>query len=93
MSKKYNKYKIDDNVLDFFVVEEGNGGYKYLYYITNDGSLYVINADGLEDSIKPRKININNVISVIEVTDGYNDGGGEREALFVDIEGNIIKNN
>ncbi len=40
--KEYTNYLVDKDVIDAFLVDDGNGGYEYLYYITEDGTLKVV---------------------------------------------------
>ena len=83
--KKYNNYTVDENVIDAFLVSVGNGGYKYLYYLKDDGSVKSLCIDTLWDSeIKIKTENYKNVVSIDEVLIG-----NERKAAVTDINGKI----
>ena len=63
---KYTNYKVSENVLNMFLIEVGNAGYKNLYFIKTDGSLNKMCIDCLKEDttvnvIKEDKKNIINV--------------------------------
>ena len=77
---------VSTNVLSFYVIYEGNGGWKYIYAIKEDGTVTKVDANQnliVQD-------NYNNLKNIIQVLPGtYNDYSGVGHAIFVDINGNI----
>ena len=90
-NKVVNKNKIDSNVLKYFVTTRGNNGYVEVYYIKNDGKLYVLNTDKLLQGTK--EINeikkVKNIIDVRSSSFGF--FSGWEEAILEDIEGNLFR--
>ncbi len=87
---KINDKKVADNVLEYFVSDNGNGGAKSLYYITTNGELYKVNHEvSLYDKtdITPKKLLYKNIVSVLS---GVLDNS--RGPIFIDIEGNMYTN-
>lgn len=87
-SFKLENYKISDNVLDMFLVYEGNGGYDYLYFIKTDGSLNKVCVSCLteKDSIpKVENVNAKYIVNVLQ-----SETVDSKIATYVDIEGNVI---
>lgn len=92
-SFKLDNYKISDNVLNMFLVEEGNGGYHYLYFIKNDGSLNKTCISCLTSSDNTPKIenvNAKYIVNVIQSSSGNEDESVNPISLYIDIDGNII---
>lgn len=89
-NNKYSDYKISENVLNMFLIDVGNGGYKYLYFIRTDGSLNKMCIDCLsEDStVKVETENKKNIVNITQGLFGYNYSGAHGP-IFIDIEGNI----
>ena len=85
--------KLDTNVLNMFLIEEGNGGFKYLYFIKKDGSLNKICIDCYKETneFKIEKINKDNIVNV---TQGLfdNEVSGYTGPIFIDLNGNILVN-
>ena len=92
---------VDNNVLNMFLVNEGNGEWHSLYFIKEDGSLNKITLESMLyfnnekvtvdfDKLKIESINKKYIVNVISGTALYDDGGGETIAMFIDIDGNII---
>lgn len=83
----YANYKISDNVLSFYRVHTGNGGYYTLYYITTEGEVYSASIEnGVDTAITTKKIE--NVKNIIEVKEGTSISAGT--PIFIDIDGNVI---
>ena len=82
----YKDYVISENVLDMFLVSKGNGGYKYLYFIKEDGSLNSFCVECLLNSeMKIKKVELKRIVSVKEIITSE-----AREAVFIDIDGNVF---
>ena len=90
---KINSNKIADNVLEFFVVPDGNGGAQSLYYIDIKGDLYSVDHElfgdngiylATKEELKPKKLSYKNIVSVLP--GAY---GNARGPIFVDMEGNM----
>ena len=82
------EYKVADKVILYKIVHIGNGGFKYLCYVTEDGAAYVANTD--EAMFYKKTINSKKQTKAKEIVDiisvSMEDG---MEAAFVDIDGNI----
>ena len=84
-----NDYKIADNVVSYYVIHTGNGGFSTLYYITTTGKVYSANVENAiynKTSIETKEID--NVKNIVEIKEGSSTSGFP---LFIDIDGNIIK--
>lgn len=92
--KKYNNYKLSENVLNMFLVYTGNGGYQYLYFIKNDGSLNKFCVDCLNEdkTLKVEKVNFKNIVNITQGLFDY-EFSGASDPIFIDIDGNILLNN
>lgn len=81
-------YKVSDSVLDMFLVEEGNGGYQYLYFITDDGKVHDVCVDCIlfENDKTIHNYALKNIVKVstIELTGAFS-------PIFTDIDGNLIE--
>lgn len=87
---KYNNYVISENVLNISLVETGNGGYKTLYFIKNDGNLYSFCIDCIaENNILIEKENVSYIVDVIEGAIDY-EFSGANGPIYIDLDGNII---
>lgn len=91
----YNYMTTDDRVIakdvvSFYVIHEGNGIYKTLYYITSDGKLHSVNLElhfFENEELKTKDLEYKNIV---EVKQGSSTGG---RAIFVDIDGNVTFGN
>lgn len=88
--EKDKKY-IDSNVLQIFIVEDGNAGMHYVYYIKENGKMYVSPIESLLDSnINPKEVSgLKNIVNVIPSDFGFISGWSK--PIFVDIEGNLFR--
>ena len=88
---KYNNYKVSDNVLNMFLIDVGNGGFKYLYFIKDDGSLNKLCIDCIkeEGNVKVEKEDKKYIVNVIQGVFDY-EVSGAPGPIFIDINGNII---
>jgi hypothetical protein len=89
-NSKYNNYVLSKNVLQMFLVNFGNGGYKTLYFIKEDGTLNKLCveciADGQFSITQDSHKNIVNIVSAnIDISKG-----GSWTPIFIDIEGNTF---
>lgn len=83
--------KIADNVVKYYNVVVGNGGYKLLYYITTEGKLYSINVESIGTGLKePKEVDKKNIVEVRSGVATDENGIGARIPLFVDIDGNLF---
>lgn len=92
MSDGENKtFNVDNNVLQFFVTEIGNGGFHCVYYIKENGKIYESQVEALlSRSEKPIEIkNLKNIVGII--SSGFGFLSGWQEAIFIDIEGNLFR--
>ena len=90
-NKKYDKFKVSSDVLNMFLVEVGNGGFKYLYFIKTDGSLNKFCVDCIKEDgkIKVEKDSKKYIVNVNQGLFDY-EVSGFRSPIFVDINGNIF---
>lgn len=81
--------KIASNVLFYRAIFVGNGGFRGLFYVTEDGKVYIANVE--ESLYNKETIKIKEIKGVKEIVNiipsGAEDG---QDALFVDINGNIL---
>ena len=93
---KYGKYKIADNVLNFYIISTGQGGGNTLYFINEDGTVGSADTEYSienENQIKIKNdIGYKNIVSIVNGTfgDGYS---GVNGPIFIDIDGNIFSEN
>lgn len=88
----FNKYKLADDVVAYFLVNYGNGGYQSLYYIKSNGEVHNATIEQIDDgTIKDVKVDVKNVVEVRSVVSVDENGIGGSKAIFVDIDGNIIE--
>lgn len=88
-----NPIKIDDSVLNYFVVYYANAGYRMIYYITTEGKIYMVLHENIIDqglkSFKKEEIKgLKNIVNVIPAKGSI--FSGSMEAIFVDIDGNMF---
>ncbi len=85
-----DNYKISDNVLSYYIIHTGNGGFSSLYYITKDGKVYSANTEIAMyngSTIQSKEVDVKNIV---EIKEGASTAGFP---LFVDIDGNIFTPN
>ena len=98
-NKNYKKYNttIDTNVLLYKMVYAGNGGFKWLYYVKDDGKLYSADVEygpysenkKAESKVKEGYQDII-LISNENITENVNGNvTGFKDAVFVDINGKV----
>lgn len=101
--EKNKKKEIAKNVLFYRIVYIGNGGFKQLCYVTEDGSVYIANVEeavAAKTSIKSvKQKDAKEIVNILPGSSGYverdNNGkiiaaqGGGANPFFVDINGNI----
>jgi len=89
-----NGYKIASNVLKYYVIPFGNGGYKSLYYITTEGKLFkseheeYLNED--KNDINTQELDYKNIVEIIPgiySTDGL---AKTYSPIFIDVDGNMF---
>ena len=84
--------KVADDVVSYFNIFEGNGGYHTLYFITTDGTLHSANVDEVLNEGKQLVVKDLEYKNIVEVKGGVD--GNEHTAshmpIFVDIDGNLI---
>lgn len=87
---KYTNYKVSENVLNMFLIEIGNAGYRNLYFIKADGSLNKMCIDCLKEdnTVKVLKEDRKNIINVTQGLFEYQNSGASGP-IFIDITGNI----
>ena len=88
LNLKENNQVLDTNVLNMFVSNSGNGGYKTLYYIKEDGKIYYIRITPQaeivkqDSNVKENKCkNITNIINIANMV--------SNSTLFIDVDGKI----
>lgn len=84
--------KLSDNVLNYFIVNVGQAGYKNLYYITTAGKVYEVNyemqIDEGVDNLSKKELNLKNIVNVIGIDAGLLSSSGD--VAFIDIDGNLF---
>ena len=84
--------KVADDVVSYFNIFVGNGGYHTLYFITTDGTLHSANVDEVLNEGKQLVVKNLEYKNIVEVKGGI--AGNEHTAshmpIFVDIDGNLI---
>ena len=84
--------KLSDNVLNYFIVNVGQVGYKNLYYITTTGKIYEVDhemqIDEAVDNLNKKELNLKNIVNVIGVNAGLLSSSGD--VAFIDIDGNLF---
>jgi len=90
--EKYNNYELSKNVLQMFLVETGNGGYKTLYFIKEDGSLNSFCIECISnDKFEIKKEKYKNIVNVVETLFDLTYSGAYGP-VFIDIKGNTYVN-
>lgn len=82
-----NGEKIDTNVLEMFISNSGNGGYRNLYYIKDDGKVYSIRITPdakIEEMDEKRENKCKNIIAISNVANMVTNS-----TIFTDIDGNV----
>jgi len=85
---------IANDVLNYYIIYYGNGGYKGLYFIYKDGSVGFANIEQAYMNNEDITIkNIENVKNIVTIVQGsFSDGlSGHRGPIYIDIDGNMIK--
>jgi len=85
---------IADDVLNYYIIYYGNGGYKGLYFIYKDGSVGFANIEQAYMNKEDITIkNIENVKNIVTIVQGlFSDGmSGYHAPIYIDIDGNMIK--
>lgn len=82
--------KLADNVVKYYNVYVGNGGYRMIYYITTEGKLYSIDVESIGTELKePKELDKKNIVEVREGLSTDENGIGARTPIFIDIDGNL----
>lgn len=91
--EKYNNYVLASDVVAFYRIPYGNGGFYSIYYITSKGEVHSAFVEQLQDdgSIKDTKVDVKNIIDIQTVNKTDADGLGGSHTIFIDIDGNIIE--
>ncbi len=79
-------YEISSNVLQVFISSSGgNGGYQFLYFIKEDGSLnqFCIDCLVIDNEKEVKTTSYSNIVNVVSTDAG---------PLFIDINGNVYHN-
>lgn len=85
---------IANDVLNYYIIHYGNGGYKGLYFIYKDGSVGFANIEQAYMNKEDITIkNIENVKNIVTIVQGsFSDGmSGYHAPIYIDIDGNMIK--
>ena len=85
---------IANDVLSYYIIHYGNGGYKGLYFIYKDGSVGFANIEQAymnNEDITIKSIdNVKNIVTIVQGS--FSDGlSGHRGPIYIDIDGNMIK--
>ena len=85
---------IANDVLNYYIIHYGNGGYKGLYFIYKDGSVGFANIEQAymnNEDITIKSIdNVKNIVTIVQGS--FSDGlSGHRGPIYIDIDGNMIK--
>ena len=85
---------IANDVLNYYIIHYGNGGYKGLYFIYKDGSVGFANIEQAymnnEDITLKNIDNVKNIVTIVQGS--FSDGlSGHRGPIYIDIDGNMIK--
>ncbi len=92
-----NRKEIDKDVLLYRVAAYGNGGYKGLYYIKENGKVYFANIEEALINNKTAQINelknLEKIVNIIPASHIDNSGGGAQQPVFIDIDGHIQEYN
>lgn len=85
---------IANDVLNYYIIYYGNGGYKGLYFIYKDGSVGFANIEQAymnKENITIKNIeNVKNIVTIVQGS--FSDGmSGYHAPIYIDIDGNMIK--
>ena len=85
---------IANDVLNYYIIHYGNGGYKGLYFIYKDGTVGFANIEqaymNKEDITLKNIDNVKNIVTIVQGS--FSDGmSGYRGPIYIDIDGNMIK--
>lgn len=86
--------KVAEDVIDYFIVDVGNGGYHCIYYLNSKGELYKVSLESAlenDGTFKSEKTNYKNVIEVRSMLEVDENGIGGHGPMFIDIDGNEVK--
>lgn len=100
LNKKFNNYKIADNILNYYVVQTGQGGGKTLYFINENGTVgsadieygVIYSTDDVKQIPIKKDIGYKNIVAVIEAGFGVS-VSGIAGPIFIDINGNVFSTN
>lgn len=82
---------IANNVVSYYIVHTGNGGFNSLYYITTEGKVYSANIEiALYNNTSLDIKEMDSVKNIVEVKNGNSTAGFP---IYVDIDGNIFTPN
>ena len=92
--KDYDTRVIASNVLNYFILNYGNGGFKGVYIVFEDGTTGFVGVEHSylngEEITVTKKENLKNIISIVQGS--FSDGiSGSSGAIYIDIDGNIYK--
>lgn len=93
LNNAFGNYKISDNVISFYIINDGQSFFNSLYYIKTDGT--VGKADVETPNINNKNVNINNdlgfknIVTILPTTFDSQESG-YHGPTFVDINGNIF---
>lgn len=93
LNNVFGNYKISDNVISFYIINDGQAFFNSLYYIKTDGT--VGKADVESSNINNKNITITNdlglknIITILPTTFDSQESG-YHGPTFVDINGNIF---
>lgn len=84
---------IANDVLNYYIIYYGNGGYKGLYFIYKDGSVGFANIEQAymnKENITIKNIeNVKNIVTIVQGS--FSDGmSGYHAPIYIDIDGNMI---
>lgn len=95
LNNVFGNYKISDNVISFYIINDGQSFFNSLYYIKTDGTIG--KADVETPNINNKNINTNNdlefknIVTILPTTFDSQESGYQGPT-FVDINGNIFTN-
>ncbi len=96
LNNVFGNYKISDNVISFYIINDGQAFFNNLYYIKTDGT--VGKADVESPNINNKNITITNdlglknIVTILPTTFDSQESG-YHGPTFVDINGNIFTKN
>ena len=93
--KLQGDYKVAENVISFTIAQSGPGGESNVYFIKDDGTVGCakvgkVFSSGIEKiEVIDNFLNLKDIISIVQTS--YDNNGLTQEPLFIDINGNVIK--